>query len=211
MSIKEPMQSEDQETSETDATDPTQPSFGWNSHLEELLSDWQNRAWAAQLAHYRVASRLRTRNLWLGLPVVVLTTAVGTSLFATLSQKQVDTWIRVVVGCVSVLAAVLAGIQTFLNFAKRADEHAVAADWYSSIRRKIEQQANTPRKGRSDPKKFLDEIRKEMNAVGSRSPEIGDRAWSQVAKEFGLPHAGVGPAGTVTDPAERYSPKHAGR
>jgi hypothetical protein len=211
MSIKEPLQSGDEGISEAGATDPAQPSFGWDSHLEGLLSDWQTRAWAAQIAHYRVASRLRTYNLWLGLPVVVFTTAVGTSLFATLNQDRLGTWLRVIVGCISVLAAILAGIQTFLNFAKRADQHAVAADWYASIRRKIEQQANTPRKGRSDPKKFLDEIRKEMNTVGSQFPEIGERAWAQVTAEVGLPYPGVGPGGAATDPAHAYSPKHAGR
>jgi hypothetical protein len=211
MSIKEPLQGGDQGTPETGATDAPQPSFGWDSHLEALLSDWQTRAWAAQMAHYRVASRLRKYNLWLGLPVVVFTTAVGTSLFATLNQDRLGTWLRVIVGCISVLAAVLAGIQTFLSFAKRADQHAVAADWYASIKRKIEQQANTPRKGRSDPKKFLDEIRKEMNTVGSQFPEIGERAWSQIAAEFGLPHAGAGPGEAAAAPAHGYSPKHADR
>ena len=211
MSIKEPLQSGEQGTSETAATDPAQPSFGWDSHLEGLLKDWQTRAWAAQTAHYRVASRLRRYNLLLGIPVVVFTTAVGTSLFATLNQKTLPGWLRVTVGSISVLAAILAAIQTFLSFAKRADQHAVAADWYASIKRKIEQQANTPRKGRSDPKKFLDEVRKEMNTVGSQFPEIGERAWSQIAKEFGLPHAGAGPGEAAAGPARGYSPKHADR
>ncbi len=76
------------------------------------------RAWAAQIAHYRVASRLRKYNLMLGLPVVIFTTVVGTSLFATLSQDELPWGLRVGLGCVSVVAAILAGIQTFLNFAK---------------------------------------------------------------------------------------------
>ena len=209
MSLKEP-QSREGETSETGTTGPTPPSFGWDSHLEGLLSDWQSRAWAAQIAHYRVASRLRQYNVWLGLPVVIFTTAVGTSLFATLSEKQLAMWLRITVGAISLMAAILAGIQTFLSFAKRADQHAVAADWYASIRRKIEQQANTPRKGRSDPRKFLDEVRKDMNTVGSQFPEIGESMWSQVAEEVGLHYPGTGPAATG-EPTHRYAPKHAGR
>ena len=209
MSLKEPLKSEDVEPSGT--TDPARPSFGWDSHLEGLLSDWHTRAWAAQIAHYRVASRLRGYNVWLGLPVVIFTTAVGTSLFATLNQPDLEMWLRITVGCISVVAAILAGIQTFLSFAKRADQHAVAADWYASIRRKIEQQANTPRKGRSDPKKFLDEIRKDMNTVGSQFPEIGERMWAQVVGDVGLDYPGVGPGAAPHDQAHRYAPKHAGR
>ena len=209
MSIKEPLQSGEQGTAGSE-TEPAQPSFGWDSHLEALLKDWETRAWAAQIAHYRVASRLRKYNLMLGLPVVIFTTIVGTSLFATLSQDELPWGLRVGLGCVSVVAAILAGIQTFLNFAKRADQHAVAADWYASIRRKIEQQANTPRKGRADPRKFLDEIRKEMNTVGSQFPEIGEHAWAEIAKEFDLPHPGAGPE-AMSDPAASYRPKHAGQ
>ncbi len=209
MSLKEPLKSGDVEPS--GAIDPAQPSFAWDSHLEGLLSDWQTRAWAAQIAHYRVASRLRGYNNWLGLPVVIFTTAVGTSLFATLNQDDLGMWLRVTVGCISVVAAILAGIQTFLSFGKRADQHAVAADWYASIRRKIEQQANTPRKGRSDPRKFLDEIRKDMNTVGSQFPEIGERMWAQVAEDVGLDYPGVGPGAAPHDQAHRYAPKHAGR
>lgn len=207
MSLKEPLKSE---VEPSGATEPAEPSLAWDSHLEGLLSDWQNRAWAAQIAHYRVASRLRRYDVWLGLPVVIFTTAVGTSLFATLNEKELPLWLRITVGAVSLIAAILAGIQTFLSFAKRADQHAVAADWYASIRRKIEQQANTPRKGRSDPKKFLDEIRKEMNSVGSQFPEIGEHVWTQVAEEVGLHYPGTGPA-AAAEPTHRYAPKHAGR
>ena len=77
--------------------------------------------WAAQIGHYRIASRLRTNNLLLGLPVVILTTAVGTSLFATLNQDDVAQGLRIIVGIISVLAAIFAGIQTFMNFAQRAE------------------------------------------------------------------------------------------
>ena len=74
-----------------------------------------------------------------GTSVVVFTTVVGTSLFATLDEQQ-STEIRIVIGSISVAAAILAGVQTFLNFAARATQHVLAADWYASIRRRIEQE-----------------------------------------------------------------------
>jgi hypothetical protein len=150
------------------------------------------------MAHYRIASRLRRYNVWLGLPVVVFTTAVGTSLFATLNEEQPAVLVRAIVGGIIVLAAVLAAVQTFFNFATRADQHVLVADWYASIRRKIEQELRIPRKHRGDPKKFMDGIRKQMNTVGSQFPEIGDRLWAAVAIEFGLRSGGgdrpAGPA-----------------
>ena len=213
MSIKEPLQSGEQEPRSPRPSRRSRPSDR-DSHLEALLKDWETRAWAAQIAHYRVASRLRKYNLMLGLPVVIFTTIVGTSLFATLSQDAIDMWLRVTLGCVSVVAAILAGIQTFLNFAKRADQHAVAADWYASIRRKIEQQANTARKGRADSRKFLD-----------RDSEGDEHRWVAVPTEIGqgsvrlrrrsprsstCQQPGAGPE-AIADPAASYRPKHAGQ
>ena len=34
-----------------------------------------------------------------------------------------------------------------------------------------------PRKARGDPRKFMDGVRKEMNAVGSQFPEIGEKVF----------------------------------
>jgi hypothetical protein len=158
----------------------------WSKELEAVLEQWRLRAWAAQIAHYKVASRLRKNNIQLGLPVVILTTAVGTSLFATLSEEELSLVLRIALGSVSLGAAILGGAQTFFGFAQRADRHVIAADWYASIRRKIEQQLATPKSGRGEPKEFLDQVRKEMNNVGSQSPEIGERTWNQVASSFGL-------------------------
>jgi hypothetical protein len=165
---------------------PEQNSFGWDPRLERVLEEWRLRAWAGQIAHYRVASHLRRYNVWLGLPVVILTTAVGTSLFATLNQEDLSLGLRIFVGGISLAAAVLAGAQTFFSFAQRADQHVIAADWYASIRRKIEQLQATPRKWRESPKESLDVIRKEMNNVGSQSPEIGERTWEEVSSSFGV-------------------------
>lgn len=162
------------------------PPVEWTNKLEDVLENWRLRAWASQIAHYRVASRLRTRDRALGLPVVILTTAVGTSIFATLNEQTVDLWLKILAGTVSLGAAILAGIQTFFGFAQRADQHVLAADWYAAIRRNIEQLLAMPREWRGDAKECLDGVRKEMNHVGSQFPEIGERIWGQVAPQFGI-------------------------
>src|SRR5947208_10376766 len=92
----------------------------WNDAHDALVQDWHNRAAAAQHAHYLLAHRLRRRNLGLGIPAVVFSSIVGTSLFATLTRENVNTSLRILIGCISVLAAVAAALQTFLRFAERA-------------------------------------------------------------------------------------------
>jgi hypothetical protein len=164
------------------------PQVAWDRRLEAVLDEWRRRAWASQVAHYRVASQLRVRHRVLGLPVVIFTTAVGTSIFATLNESSFEAglWPRIIVGTIAIAAAVLAGIQTFFGFAQRADQHVIAADWYAAIRRGIEQIQATPRETRGDAREVLTGVRKEMNQVGSQFPEIGQRVWAQTARQFGI-------------------------
>src|SRR3954467_14778038 len=100
------------------ATKRSPAKVNWNDRTDALIEDWHNRAAAAQHAHYMLAHRLRRRNLGLGIPAVVFSTVVGTSLFASLTQEHVNISVRIIIGCVSVLAAVAAALQTFLRFAE---------------------------------------------------------------------------------------------
>jgi hypothetical protein len=150
------------------------------------LKDWLARITAAQHAHYYLMSRYRRLNLWLGGAVVVLTTVVGTRLFATIGGgNRVALGLRAFVASVSVLAAVLAAIQTFLKFAERAEKHGVAADWFAAVRRDIELVAAIPEVERGWPDDVLGAIRKEVNRVAQIAPEVGERVWHRFAAQYG--------------------------
>jgi hypothetical protein len=153
----------------------------WTEAVLALLADWHDRAATSQDAHYAIATQLTKYNVWFGIPVVALATFVGTSVFATL-QKDVQTSLRILVGVISVIAAVLASLQTFLRFQERAEKHRAAAELWAAIRREIDQMlALHPDylAERSDPKAYLDDLRRRMNEVSAQSPEIGGRDWAK--------------------------------
>jgi len=77
-------------------------------------------------------------------------------------------------------------LQTFLRFAERAAHHGTAGDWYSAIRRDIEQTLHLPVEVRGTPKECLDRIRKEMNRVAQDSPELSVRRWRREATRFAV-------------------------
>ncbi len=157
----------------------------WTAQTETLLRDWRNRAGAASKAHYTIASRLRRHNVMLGVPVVVFSTVVGTSLFATLTEARVNTMLRLVIGSISVAAAILAGLQTFLRFGERAEKHVVAAG-YAALRRDMDEVLALPREARETPKDCLDRLRKDLSKVGQQSPEIPEDLWVKKAREYGV-------------------------
>jgi hypothetical protein len=156
----------------------------WTPELEELLSRWHRRMSACQHAYYAEAERFRHWHLWFGVPSVILSSVVGTAVFATLASQEIGTYKRVAVALVSIAAAVLTGLQTFLRLAENASAHAVAAGWYSAIKRDIEQvQAHRPEE-RGHARECINVLRKEINKAGQKSPELRESVWMAVAQRY---------------------------
>jgi hypothetical protein len=157
---------------------------GWSVQVAQLLEDWHKRCYAAQSAHYASSDLCRLLNYVVGVPAVVFASIVGTAIFAGLEKS--DSSRTLLVASASILAAVLAGLQTFLRFSERAAKHATAGDWYSAIRRDIEETLHLPVESRGKAKDCLDRIRKEMNRVAQDSPELSARSWKREATRFGV-------------------------
>src|SRR5439155_25626998 len=132
----------------------------WTAEMEELLNDWHRRAYAAQCTYYQLAERFRKLHYKLGICTVILTSAAGATIFVDKEKVQLAPYLQGGAGVVSLLAAVLAGLQTFLRPGQAATEHGFAGDWYAAIRREIEQLQALPEGMRGEPKACLDSLRK---------------------------------------------------
>jgi len=155
----------------------------WNVRVTQLLGNWHKRCYAAQSAHYASADLFRRLNYIVGVPAVVFSSVVGTAIFAGLEKESPR---ALLIASVSIMAAILAALQTFLRFSERAAQHATAGNWYSAIRRDIEQILHLPADHRGTAKDCLDEVRKEMNRASQDAPELSVRLWKREAKRFGV-------------------------
>ena len=150
----------------------------WSKAVLERLRDWEQRATAAAEVHFQTAEGLARWNLYLGIPVVVFSAIVGTSVFATLTH-DVPVGVRIAAGTVSVITAVLASVQTFLRFGARAEQHRVAAERWSAIRREIEKTLALSAAQAGDPKQVLDDLQARMDEAAEKAPPMPDRRWKQ--------------------------------
>jgi hypothetical protein len=202
-----------EEIAVSEATNPDAAALKtpWTPRVLQLLQEWSSRASASSHPHYGLAAQLARFNIVLGVPVVILTTFVGTSVFASIGSS-VDTRVRIIVGSISVVAAIIASLQTFLRFAERGEKHRTAAEHWASIRREIDEMlALHPNylATHGDPKEYLDNLRRRMDRIAAQSPEMGDRAWSRAQATFGVTRSadagGAAPSAGVeasTGPAE---------
>jgi hypothetical protein len=159
----------------------------WDASIDELYAGWHRRIAAVEEGHHRMADKLNRRQIFLGLPVVILSTLVGTTAFASLQKAEhIDTWIKASVGGVGVLAAILASAQTFLGYAKRSERHRIAAIRYESLRRDMAQQLAIPLEARLDASPELNSVRNRMEKYAKESPPIPEHLWKQLRKKFGV-------------------------
>jgi hypothetical protein len=145
-----------------------------------LLRQWLARARRGAYGHYAEAQRCQRFHLAIGIPAVALSAIVGTTVFASLSSAtQLDKWVQFAIGTISVVAAVLTALQTLLRLSERADQHRNAASQYSTIRRNIEQRLVFVDTLNRD---IIDVIRKELDQLAARAPDISEAAWVKVKK-----------------------------
>lgn len=150
---------------------------------ENLLEHWIINVKRSQNANYRAAQFYSKFNIFLGVPVAILATLVGTSVFATLSNN-VDISLRIVTGIVSILAAILASLQTFLGFSDRAAKHRQAASLYGSVKREIQEKLVVNQGESTELNKALAGIRERMDALAEETPPVPVRIWKTALKEF---------------------------
>ena len=148
----------------------------------KLLQDWRERAFSEQQAHLEEARSFSKSHQTLGVGVIVFSTLVGTSVFATL-ETDVTLWIQIIVGMVSVCAAVLAALQTFLRYSERAEKHQTAAANYGKIRREIDQKLVMKMDHKEEIKEEdISSLREQYNFISQNAPNISLQTWDKVDK-----------------------------
>jgi hypothetical protein len=147
-----------------------------------LVGQWLNGLRIQHIAQSRAAARCERRNRIQGTLVVILTTLVGTSIFATLERTPATGW-RVLAGLVSAAAAVLAALQTFLRYGELAELHKTAAQRYGRLRRELEQHATSSPLDPHDVDVYLTTLRERWDELDETSPATPSEVYRQARAE----------------------------
>ena len=107
------------------------------SELAILLQQWATGLRLAHIGSSRTAATYDKRRWGLGALSALVSGAVGTAVFASLSQNVGDAQ-TVIVGTLSVVAAILTSMNSLLDYSGRAQRHIDAATAYGGLRRELE-------------------------------------------------------------------------
>lgn len=150
--------------------------------VEVLLTDWFRRARESQFIHYECGVWFSRLNYLLGIPTIILSTAVGTAVFASFETSATGTQ-RIVVGLVSIIAAVLASLQTFLRFSERAEHHRMTGSGYGAVRRSLEYLKTFPPNDEDALKRAFEDVKEQMDALAREAPEVPSQMKKKLDKE----------------------------
>lgn len=148
--------------------------FNTLSGTIQLLKDWYVRIRIAQKGHYQDASQLKRRNRLLGIPVVILTTIVGAGVFASI-EKDPSIYAQLATGLLSLLAATLASLQTFLNYAEKSEKHLNAARKLSGLKKEIEETLIIQMDDKERIMEFVPYVRKIWEEITNEAPLISEK------------------------------------
>ncbi|MEM1278437.1 MAG: SLATT domain-containing protein [Cyanobacteria bacterium P01_H01_bin.152] len=125
----------------------------------------------------------------MGVPTIIISTLIGTTIFASLGSSQ-KIYIQIAVGLMSLSAAILSSLQTFLDYSELAGKHKQASIKYGELRREMEQVLveNLDEEKQSH---FMKAFSAKWNALDTDSPTIPNKVYSKVASRILGTHKGV--------------------
>lgn len=109
----------------------------WTSYLEDLISNWADNALSYSWLNLRAETKFRRLNYMFTIPIVILSTIVGTinvgmtSLFppSLIQYGQIGT------GSIGIFTGILGTLQNFFKYAQLSEAHRNAAiSWYKLYR-----------------------------------------------------------------------------
>jgi hypothetical protein len=155
-----------------------------DADVEKLVTGWFERARNNQLTHDACGNRLNRWHYLLGVPIIILTTAVAAAIFYSLGRPEVSDSIKLGIGMASGAAALLACLQTFLGLSQRADQHRIACARYDALRRSLEILKTFSPSDPIDLRRAIIDIQREMDRLAESSPRVPSRLKKKIDREL---------------------------
>lgn len=162
---------------------------GWTKQQEILMAEWADKAGCYRWLHDRCEKKYSMMNMWITIPVIILSTLTGTANFALdgfipPEDEDAKKYAQAGIGAVSIFAGILTTLGNFLRFAQGSESHRVAGIAWGKFQRQIAVELAIAPKDRIDCMDFLKICRAELDRLIEQSPPIPDDVIKAFIKEF---------------------------
>jgi hypothetical protein len=143
----------------------------WSSQLEDLIAKEGEKCRGLAWLHQQAEAVSATRNNYIQLPVIVLSTLAGVGSTASSSLFEgYEKLSSIVIGLVSIGVGILNTLGGYFAFARKAEGHHIAYLHYSKLFSWISVELALPREERMPPQLMLKELRTAMERLAETTP-----------------------------------------
>lgn len=153
------------------------------------MAEWADKAGCYRWLHDRCEKKYSMMNMWITIPVIILSTLTGTANFALdgfipPEDENMKKYAQAAIGGVSIFAGILTTLGNFLRFAQGSEAHRVAGIAWGKFQRQIAVELAISPKDRIDCMDFLKICRAELDRLIEQSPPVPDDVITEFKKEF---------------------------
>ena len=161
---------------------------GWSKEQEQLMSEWSDIAMCYRWLHDNSEKIYHAKNLWINLPVIILTTLGGTASFgvqSVFSDPVSKQYASFAIGSVSLFAGILTTVGNYLRYAQLEESNRVASIAWGKFQRLIAIELAMNPNERMDALDFLKICRADLDRLIEQSPPIPKEAIRVFEAKFG--------------------------
>ena len=157
----------------------------WNDSLEQLTAKLADEAQVMAKLHKTHHESFSRKHRRLNLPVVILSTLCASlNFFSGSVEKNIERWIIVGCGVLSVVTSILSSISQFLKLAEKSGSHLVAENLWLRFYNRLIFQLKLTVNMRQNPEDFLVEIENEYQRLYEMSPDIQSHFIAKMKRTF---------------------------
>jgi hypothetical protein len=157
----------------------------WSFEHDELLSNWGDHASCYTWMHDATQRKFSKINMYLGIPVIILSTVSGTANFGISTIFPAGfSYGNAVIGTLSLITGVISTISNFLGYAQAEEAHRISAIQWSKFKRNIETELSLSPNERQNPSDFIKHNKAELDRLMEQSPIIPQDIINSFIKTF---------------------------
>lgn len=152
------------------------------------MAEWADIAACYRWMHDKYEKQATLSNLWITVPVIVLSTLTGSASFVMNSlvgdNPESNKYAQIGIGGVSIFTGILTTLGNFFRYAQSSEANRVASISWGKFQRQIAIELALHPNDRIDSMDFLKFCRSELDRMIEQSPQIPDNVIDQFEKEF---------------------------
>ena len=161
---------------------------GWTKEQEELMAGWADIGACYRWMHDKYEKKASSSNMWITVPVIVLSTLTGSASFIMNSvlgdNMTAQKYAQIGIGGVSIFTGILTTLGNFFRYAQSSEANRVASLSWGKFQRQIAIELALHPTDRLDSMDFLKICRAELDRLIEQSPPIPDEIIEAFEKEF---------------------------